>query len=219
MDIKGFIFDVDGTLVNSTRLHFIAWNTILSDLNIHLTAEKIYAEFSKTPLEVAQNYLKDSPKLDPYEVMVKKNRFFLEHIDQITIFPYVKEFLTLLHKIQIPFVLASNGSRKSIIKMTEVFEFLGYSKGIVAFEDVTHAKPHPEMILKSIEILGLNPQEIMMVGDSVYDILAAQAAGTKTTAIPFSEHNQDFSGVFPDFKLHSFSDLEKIYQNFLGNND
>lgn len=215
MDIKGFIFDVDGTLVNSTMLHFRAWSKILTELNVHLTPEEIYAEFSKTPLEVARNYLKNHPNLVPSQVMEKKNQFFLEHIDEITIFPYVEEFLTLLHKNHIPFILASNGSRNSIIRMTEEFSFLGFCKGIIAYEDVSQAKPHPEMILKSIKILKLHPDEVMMVGDSVYDVLAAQAAGTHTIAIPFKEHDQDFSQVSPDYQIETFKEIKRIFPEFL----
>ncbi len=215
MKINGFIFDVDGTLVNSTPLHFKAWNTILDSHGIKLSAEEIYSQFGKTPIEVAQGYLRGFSHLKPEELVQEKTTFFMDHLDELIIFPFVQEFLTLLHEKHIKFVLASNGARATISKMTQIYDFLGFSEGIIAFEDVSNGKPHPEMVLKAIDLLQQPAPSVMMVGDSIYDIQAAQAAHVHTIAIQAPFNPTDFSVVQPTYRVTKFDEIKTFISEII----
>jgi pyrophosphatase PpaX len=82
---------------------------------------------------------------------------------------------------------------------------------VVGLDDVKNAKPHPEPILKALELLKSTPEEALMVGDNYHDILAGKQAGTKTAGVAWTikgrEHLEQYE---PDFMLEKMSDLLKI---------
>ena len=115
---------------------------------------------------------------------------------------------------KIKFALASNGSRATIEKMVENYKFLSHCEGIITQEDVTNGQPHPEMGIKALDILNLLPEEVFMVGDSIYDIRAAQAAGTYTIAISAEYESSNFEDLNPTYILNNFLELKNIVSSF-----
>jgi HAD superfamily hydrolase (TIGR01509 family) len=146
--------------------------------------------------------------------MNEKTQFFIDHIDEIIIYPGVEDILVELSSKNIKFALASNGSRATIEKMVDTYDFLSHCEGIIAHEDVTNGKPHPEMVLKALDLLNLAPEEVFMVGDSIYDIQAAQAAGTHTIAIPAEYESNNFEELNPTYLLNNFIELKEIISSF-----
>jgi pyrophosphatase PpaX len=84
------------------------------------------------------------------------------------------------------------------------------SVGFIGVDDVQKSKPDPEMVLKSIEKLGMFPYQTVMIGDSTYDILAGKAAGAMTIAV-CTKHSADvFQKIGADIILDSITNLKEF---------
>jgi phosphoglycolate phosphatase-like HAD superfamily hydrolase len=85
------------------------------------------------------------------------------------------------------------------------------SKGYIGLDDITHSKPDPEMIKKSIAKLDLSPSECVTIGDSIYDIEAGNRAGTKTIAVCTGNNTPiTFAPFNPTLILSQVGDLEPL---------
>ena len=214
MIANGIIFDIDGTLLDSTALHFQGWRYVLELHGIKKSDQEILNEFGKNPLKIAKNlfnsYLQNSNQ-NIEQIAEEKAKFVAQNINKIPIYPEVPQILQNLHKNGIPFVLASNGARIVVEAMIQNFKFLQFSQGFICVEDVEHEKPHPEMMLRAQDILNLPASQIAAIGDSTFDILAGKAALMKTIAICSKHKKEEFQKIETEVILQEFREIRPYF--------
>jgi HAD superfamily hydrolase (TIGR01662 family) len=210
-EIKGFILDIDGTLLNSLPIHLKAWKYMLAQRNIFIADEEISRHFSKSTWQIAQIITYSSDVTLAKEMAQLKTDKFIELIPEIPMFPGVTETLLKIKDMGGKIMLASSNMNRVINKMMSVFNWNQICDGYLGTEDITHPKPHPEMIEKACKTLHIPPNECVMIGDSIYDIQAGKNAGTKTIAVCTGYINpSQFSVKNPDLILKQFSDLNRL---------
>jgi HAD superfamily hydrolase (TIGR01509 family) len=173
----GLILDMDGTLLDSFNAHVTAWERVLDDRGVNHTREEILAPFGKpTPVIASILFATDDQDLIQ-SITRSKARYFIEQIPSIELFPGTRAVLEALHAGEKKMCIAS--SSPNITIETTISE-LGLGSLIDAFvglNDVTSSKPDPEMIFKSAARLHLDPADCIVIGDTIYDIQAGNAAG------------------------------------------
>jgi len=172
--IKCFFFDLDGVIFDSEHL----W-----EKSVDATIEYFYnvtpsSEFAKTVTErsnaeVLKRYIVEYyPNYNSMEEEVEKTIIYLEEyflnnmVSKIQLF---HEVLSLLHKLkenQYLLGAATNAPRKIVIRILKETHIFKYFDNIITIDDVDNGKPNPEMLLKSLKTLGLNPEEAIYIGDS-----------------------------------------------------
>jgi len=179
--IKGFIFDLDGVLVDTAKYHYLAWKKFASMFNYDFTEEE-NEEFkgvsrkrcldillAKVGVEATQE------QIDQW--LIQKNEDYLNYIssmDASEVLPGVKAFLDLLKANHIPMAVGS--ASKNAIPILEKLGLLSYFVEVVDGNKVSKAKPDPEVFLLAAQSLGVANDQTVVFEDAIAGIQAANAA-------------------------------------------
>jgi beta-phosphoglucomutase len=207
----GFIFDLDGVIVDTAKYHYLAWKKLANELGFEFTQEQneLFKGVSrKRCLEILLdigNITATQKQFDKW--MVDKNSDYLEYIENMNaseILPDVRRVLDFLKDRQIPIALGS--ASKNARPILEKVGLLSYFKEIVDGNNVTKAKPDPEVFLIAANSLGVAPSNCVVFEDAVAGIQAANTAqmisigigdayilsGAKFNFNDFTEMDNDF---------------------------
>lgn len=207
MSKKAFIFDLDGVIVDTAKYHYLAWRELAIQLGFDFTMEQnerlkgvsrvrsleILLDLGKVHLEEDQKskYLKE------------KNEQYLQYIakmDHSEILPGIDDLLHYLKLNKVPFSLGSASKNARLI--LETLDLIDLFDAIVDGNDVSTAKPDPEVFLIAAQKLGVQPEDCIVIEDAQAGIEAANKAGMISIGI-------GDAGVLheADFKLNNTSEL------------
>lgn len=184
MAIKGIIFDADGVLFDSEKLHREAWKQVFEKRGIFLTDDKSGIGHSD------KEFLKKlrSQKIIPQNISIRqiqeeKLALLLELAEKkVELFPRTKELLSSL-KNNYLLCVASNSDRRFILKILESTNLLPYFPTVLTINDIENPKPAPDIYLLAAKRMGLQPQECVVIEDSTVGIEAAKKAEMLCIAI------------------------------------
>lgn len=216
--IKGFILDIDGTLLNSTVGHLAAWKKALAKHGVSRDDDVIMREFGKPTTIISGNLLGEKKRTElgeekfteiAMDIRDYKTQLFIENIKNVPLYSKVNEILQKISGDGCSIVFASSNFTHLIKEIHDANGWGEWAMGYVGVDDITHPKPHPEMIIKSLEVIGVKPHEAVMIGDSTYDIDAGYAAGTKTIAVCTKKTREfwESAEIKPDLIINEFEDL------------
>ena len=204
MMIKGFIFDLDGVIVDTAKYHYLSWKQLANELGFDITLaqnEQLKGVSRVRSLEIILGWGNKTLSEEAFETyMAEKNDNYLSHIakmDATEILPDVPKVLTYLHETQQGIALgsASKNARK-ILKKVGLFEDF---QAIVDGNDVSKAKPDPEVFLIAAKQLNKIPTDCIVFEDSVAGVTAANTAGMISIGIGSKETLSHADYVFNDF--------------------
>ena len=183
-EFRAYLFDCDGTVVDSMPLHYLAWRRALDAVNCDFPEELFYAWGGK-PVE---QILGDLSRAQGLSIPVKetaeiKEGYFHEALPQLTAVAEVLEHIDEAHG-RVPFAIVSGGGRKSVVRSLEQLHLLDRFETLVCAEDYSLAKPNPEPYLIAAERLGVAPEHCLVFEDTDLGIEAAKAAGMKWIKVP-----------------------------------
>ncbi|MCG5213893.1 HAD family hydrolase [Streptosporangium soli] len=175
-----FLFDLDGTLIDSVYQHVIAWRSALEGLGIDLSVWRIHrrigmsgglfvsALLRETGLSLTQEQIDDLQRAHAAA--------YTEQIDTVGPLPGAVDLLAELTERAIPWAIATSGYAMTA---RPALNMLGLPEDtpMVTRDRVRHAKPDPDLFLAGAALLDIDPRSAMVVGDSVWDLLAARRAG------------------------------------------
>lgn len=173
------LFDLDGTLVDSVYQHVLAWRKALETVGIDLSVWRIHRKIGMSGGLFASALLREvrGTELDADEVTRLQSvhgRFYAEMLDQVRPLPGARDLLTHLSDLGVPWAIATSGSRRTA---EPVIAMLGVEAPVVVTRDeVPFAKPDPHLFLAAARRLGADIQQAIVIGDSIWDMLAAQRA-------------------------------------------
>lgn len=184
MGLKGILFDLDGTLIDTSNLIIQSFqHTFDLHYGRPLTPEEVYAFFGK-PLKATMEYY-GPDKVD--ELIKTYREFNLAHHDRLTTgFDGVPETMRKIHNTGILMAIVTSKTRSTAIRGLRLFHMDQYFSVVIGHEECQKHKPDPEPVLKALEAIGLQPADCLMVGDSSFDLASARAAGVKTAAVRWS---------------------------------
>ncbi|WP_299437262.1 beta-phosphoglucomutase [uncultured Aquimarina sp.] len=201
---KGFIFDLDGVIVDTAKYHFLAWQNLANSLGISFSEEQNEQLKGVSRVRSLEKILewgnKTISEKDFTSLMTKKNEEYLNYIetmDTSEILPDVPRILEYLLTEEQGVALGSASKNARIILekvlLKEKFQ------AIVDGTDVSKAKPDPEVFLIGAQKLGIDPKDCVVFEDSVAGIQAANIANMVSIGIgdPKVLHEADY--VFKDF--------------------
>ncbi|MEJ2113213.1 MAG: beta-phosphoglucomutase [Flavobacteriaceae bacterium] len=215
MTKKGFIFDLDGVIVDTAKYHFLAWRKLANSIGVDFTEkqneqlkgvsrikslEKILSWGNKTLSEEEFNKL-----------MAQKNEDYLSYInkmDENEILPDVPKILNYLIEEKQGVALGS-ASKNAIailkrVKLTDKFQ------AIIDGNNVTKGKPNPEVFLKASEKLAISPENCIVFEDAIAGIQAANSANMITIGIGDKNILNEADFVFNDFTQISTDFIKEL---------
>jgi HAD superfamily hydrolase (TIGR01549 family) len=175
-----FIFDLDGTLVDSVYQHVLAWREALESEGIELSVWRIHRKIGMSGGLFTNMLLRETGAALNPERIDRLQRLHAEaykrYSPQVRALPGARELLAALTSAEIPWAIATSGR---IDTAGPVIERLGVDPSrtpVVTRDAVRHAKPEPDLFLAAADRLGVNIEIASVVGDSVWDMLAARRA-------------------------------------------
>jgi len=209
----GFIFDIDGTLTSTNQLIFDSFNFVAKKyLNRTFTDEEIIGLFGPTEGEIIKKLFGEKHK----EVGEDYYKFYSDNHSMADIYPGLKEILVNLKNKNYPIgIFTGKGRDSSMITLTKL-DVDKYFDLIVTGDDVEKPKPSPEGILMFVKHFGLKPERVLMIGDSVSDVIASKEAGVKiASALWDSYGEEEVKTLHSDYYFHSVEELNHFIFNLI----
>jgi beta-phosphoglucomutase len=216
--INAFIFDLDGVIVDTAKYHYLAWKRLAEELGFFFSEkdnERLKGvsrmQSLEILLEVGEIKLSEDKKL---ELASQKNKWYVDYIMKMTpdeILPGVIDFLNKTRQSKIKTALGSASKNAPLI--LERIDLLKYFNVIVDGNEVSKAKPDPEVFLKAAEKLGVKPQDCVVFEDAEAGVEAAINGKMHVIGVGDKEVLKKADLVITGFKnvvLDDFLFIEKL---------
>lgn len=176
-----FIFDLDGTLIDSVYQNVIAWRNALAKLDIDLSVWRIHRRIGMSGGLFVSALLRETGRslseADIQSLQQDHLAEYLAQLDSVRPLPGARELLAALTAHEVPWAIATSGRRAMAGRALPMLG-LPDDAPMVTRDMVRYAKPDPDLFLAAAAMIGVEPSHAMVVGDSVWDMLAARRAGS-----------------------------------------
>ena len=173
------IFDLDGTLIDSVYQHVLAWEETLRSAGIVIPAWKIHRRVGMSGKSFVRELVRElapRPKLDLDALEAGHDRRFGRTIPNLQPLSGANELLRHLHRAKVRIAIGTTGNRKQTELLLKKLK-LPAGTPLITGDDVEKAKPSPDIFVASAESVGVALSDCIVVGDSVWDLLAAGRKG------------------------------------------
>ena len=190
----GVIWDVDGTLVDTAEMHFLAWRRTCLELGREFTRADFAATFGRRNPEIMIELFGERFNASEVEeVSNRKEDYYRDatRADGVALLPGVSALLNGLRAAGFRQAIGSSAPRENvdlILKLTGTAEFFD---GISACEDAERGKPDPQVFLIAAQHMGIPPEKCLVLEDAVAGIQAARNGGMRSIAVTFVGHHPE----------------------------
>ncbi len=172
-----FLFDLDGTLVDSVYQHVLAWREALEEAGIELAVWRIHRQIGMSGGLFVNALLRETDRrLTPEEVgRVQRLHAdaFKRQVQTVRALPGARDLLNYLLRERVPYAIATSGRLEFAHLTLQVLD-LDPQIPVITRDQVRHAKPDPDLFIAAAARLGVPIDTAVVVGDSVWDLLAAR---------------------------------------------
>lgn len=215
---KGFIFDLDGVIVDTAKFHYLAWRKLANNFGFDITEdqnEQLKGISRVKSMEIILEWGKVKLSQDEFmEQMALKNDNYLSYISSMTkkdLLPGVSNVIEYLSENNIPFALGSASKNARII--LEKTGLIHKFNAVVDGNDVNKAKPNPEVFLIAASKLKVEPENCVVFEDSVAGIQAANAADMISVGIGEKDILNEADFIFSDFTEIKIDFINQLITN------
>jgi HAD superfamily hydrolase (TIGR01509 family) len=189
-----FIFDLDGTLVDSVYQHVLAWQEALEHSGIELSVWRIHRRIGMSGGLFANALLRETgnpvTKEQAEQLQRAHAKAYTRQIARVRPLPGARDLLAVLDKLSVPWAIATSG-RMEFARRTLDLLGIGPSVTVITRDEVERAKPDPDLFLAAAERLNVDIEKSVVVGDSIWDLLAAQRAKSLGIGLLSGGYGQD----------------------------
>lgn len=203
----GVLLDVDGTLVDSNYLHTLAWSRAFREAGEWVPMNAIHRLIGMGSDRLVREVLgRDCPS-----ATAARPRQYQALIGEVRVFPRAGDLLRELHRRGLTVVLATSAAADELAPLREALDAEEAIAAQTTADDIAAAKPAPDIFLTAMRIASIDPLRAVALGDSVWDIRAAQAAGIRCLAVEtggFSEPELSRAGA-----LQVYRDVQELLEH------
>ena len=194
MTVPSLLFDLDGTLVDSVYQHVLAWREALETAGLELSVWRIHRRIGMSGGLFLDALLRETGRRLSADEVTRVQRThaaaFARQVGQIRPLPGARELLTYLTRAGVPWAIATSGRRDSAQPLLDMLG-VGAEIPVVTRDQVEHAKPDPDLFLAAAQRLKMPIETSIVVGDSVWDLLAARRARALGVGLLSGGYGQD----------------------------
>jgi HAD superfamily hydrolase (TIGR01549 family) len=189
-----FLFDLDGTLIDSVYEHVLAWQDALRELSIELSAWRIHRRVGMSDGLILTALQRETGRRltreDTERLRRAHTEAFLKRVGGVRPLPGAQDLLATLSRLSVPWAIATSGVEERARAALTVLN-VDTSAQIVTRNDVAHGKPFPDLFLAAAGRLQVDIRDCIVVGDSVWDLLAARRAPALGVGLLSGGYGQD----------------------------
>lgn len=212
---KGFIFDLDGVIVDTAKFHFLAWKKAAATFNFELTLEhneQLKGVSRIDSLKKILNWANTSVSQEEFdELAANKNSDYLTYVDKMTegdILPGVREILAEIKANNFPIALGS--ASKNAPKILQKVGIMDLFDAIVDGNSVSKAKPDPEVFLIAADKINVAPEKCIVFEDAEAGIEAANSAKMISVGLGNEQNLKEADYNFSSFTEITFNFLKQL---------
>jgi HAD superfamily hydrolase (TIGR01509 family) len=209
---SALIFDCDGVLADSEQFSIDAWFEILKEYGIQTTIEEINTFTGKTTLEVIKYFEKKfGMKLPENFGFLKEKKYMELSKNKVKAFEKVEEFLIILLRNNVKIAVASSGDFEKIHFTLKETNLINFFDVICSSQEVKNGKPAPDLFLLAASKLNVNPENCIVVEDSIFGIQGAISAKMKAFGFTSSYSESELKTSGAEFVFNHFSELIEYF--------
>ncbi|WP_327033571.1 HAD-IA family hydrolase [Micromonospora ureilytica] len=179
-----YLFDCDGTIVDSMPLHYLAWQQALQEWGCEFPEDLFYAWGGRPTADVIVALNEQQGLAMPVATVVERRESYYQALlPQLAAVPEVLAHIHDAHR-RVPFAVVSGSTRASVTASLDALGLLDRFDVLVCADDYTRAKPDPQAFLLAAEQLGVPPESCLVFEDTDLGIQAATAAGMASVRVP-----------------------------------
>ena len=197
--MKAIIFDMDGLMIDSERLYFATEREIAKEFGKTVDDKTLWNMMGRSPLEAMEIFVKNlNLSMTPKDLLIKRDKIMIEKYKN-DLYP-MKGLIEIINEFYTKMKLAiSTGAPKIFLDIVvDKFNIRKYFDILQTSDEIKNGKPDPEIYLKTIDKLNLNPEECIVLEDSSNGALAGKKAGCYSIAVA-SEYTKGQNFNFVDF--------------------
>jgi len=212
--MENYIFDFDGTLADSKQCSILATQDAFLKMNLEKPDQKIIEYYMGIPIEqsfkeIANHELDDKSFARLLQVFRDSYKEFEN--EYLVAFPNVSDVLKVLKNAGKRLFVVSSKKSDVLARNLESIGIYTYFEDIVGSDKVSHYKPHPEGILKLIDLYNLEKSATVMIGDAIFDLQMAKSAGVVSCGVTWGSHKKDLLLTEePDYVIDEIGELLHI---------
>jgi HAD superfamily hydrolase (TIGR01509 family) len=193
MAIKAVLFDIDGTLIDSNDLHVKAWGEAFAAAGLNFDDQTIHDQIGKGSDMMLPMLVPDTSEAEQDDLAEAHSKAFkTRYLDQARPFPFARDLLMRVHGNGAKVVLASSASAEEIEHYLDLLDVRDIVAETTSSTEVENTKPAPDIFATALEkVAPLSAAEVMVVGDTPYDIEAAAKCGIATVALRSGKFSDD----------------------------
>ena len=192
--MRALIFDLDGTLVDTVYAHIFAWQRTLAEAGMALEGWRIHRKIGMSgglfTRAVARELGRDISAAQEAALLDRHGELFTQLLPKARPLPGAVELVRFLKSKRILFGVATSGRRPEIDPSLNVLG-IGEETVVIQRKDVARAKPEPDLFLACQQRLGVGIEDCYVVGDAVWDLLAARRAGMLSIGLLSGGYGED----------------------------
>ncbi|MEV0939431.1 MULTISPECIES: HAD family hydrolase [Micromonospora] len=183
-DFRAYLFDCDGTIVDSMPVHHLAWRAALDEWGCDLPEDLFYAWGGRPVADIVVDLNARHGLAMPVDVVARRREdAYQSFLPQLTAVPGVLAHIERAHR-QVPFAVVSGSTRESVTASLTALGLLDRFDVLVCAEDYARAKPDPECYLMAARLLDVPPERCLVFEDTDLGVAAATAAGMASVRVP-----------------------------------
>ena len=177
MSIKLAIFDLDGTLIDSVKVHSEAWSVSCKSFGYNIPESYFHDLTGMTSKSVGEKLIKDFriPENCIEELIQYKSKLYFDNINKIDVFENILQILKDYKSKNVKVALATGSKRKNVLEILRVKD-LDLFDFVLTGDELEHSKPHPDAFLRCLEHFKYSPKDAVIYEDSVTGFKAAEQA-------------------------------------------
>jgi beta-phosphoglucomutase len=193
--IKALIFDMDGTLIDNMRVHYLSWQEIILGYGLELPLSAVIVNCHGLNEDIVERFFPNRFSLlekqrISYEKELRYRAIFQHQIQPIA---GLTSFLQKVHAAKIPMGIGTAAPKENVDFVLETLRLRSYFSSIKDASDVEKGKPDPSVFLKVADNFNVNPENCLVFEDSLVGAQAALNAGMKTIIVTTTLRREDFS--------------------------
>jgi len=177
------LFDIDGTLVDSNYVHVVAWMHAFRSAGCRIEARRIHQAIGMDSSKLLQRLLGGQAEALGDQVKKEHSRRYSELVPLLQPFEGAQQLLRAMTENGVKVVLATSAPPDELTRLRELLDVDDAVDSVTNAEDVDTAKPAPDIVQVALERSGIGPSEAILVGDTVWDVRAANQAGVASIAV------------------------------------
>lgn len=206
MKTEAVIFDLDGTLADSHKIHVDSYIIPLKRRGIYTKPKEVLSKFGAFDYVIFKSFATDATGEDIKKMITERNQVLLKEVNETKKMPYSDDLLKFL-KEKVKVGLASGTNGEVVNKTLEMLNWKKYFDAVTTGSEVSKSRPDPEILQITLDKLNVLPNQCFYVGDTIYDVQCARNAKTKIIALGnFKE---------ADYNAKNLLDVKNILERFL----